>query len=132
MTMIIPSRTLQTGLVADAIGSGALALLHLVAPGAVAGKVGASVALIAGTGLFMGAYAATLAWLATRPVLPRRAVQVIVWGNSAWVLGCLLLVALLPALNPWAIAHLALMAITVSGFVVLQARGLAQSGSALD
>ena len=130
MTMIIPAQTLKTGLVADAIGSGALALLHLAATGAVAAKVGASTVLIAGSGLFMLAYAATVAWLATRHVLPRWAVQVIVWGNSAWVLGCVLIAALLPGLNTWAITHLVLMAIAVAGFVMLQARGLAQSGFA--
>lgn len=127
MTRITASRTLWTGLVVDAVGSGALGALHVAATSTVAAKVGAPGALVLGSGLFMLAYAAALAWMATRPTLPRWSVRIIVRGNSAWALGCVLLALLLPDLNAWAIAHLAFQAIAVTGFVALQGVGLARS-----
>jgi hypothetical protein len=65
--------------------------------------------------------------MATGPTLPRWSVQIIVWGNSARVLGRVLLSLWLPNLNAWAIAHLAFQAIAVWGVAVLQAVGLARS-----
>ena len=130
MSRIIPSRILSIGIVVDSAGSGTLGLLHVAATTLVAAKVGATATLVQGSGLFMLAYATALAWMATRPTLPRWSVHVIVWGNSAWVLGCVLLALWLPDLGTWAIAHLAFQAIAVTGFVVLQAVGLARSTTA--
>jgi hypothetical protein len=84
-------------------------------------------ALILGSGLFMLAYAATLVVLARSASLPRGLVRFIVIGNSVYVAGCLLLAVLVPGLNGYAVGHLVLQALAVTLFVVLQARGLAQS-----
>lgn len=127
MTRIVPSAMLSIGLVVDSLGSGALGLVHIVATGAIAQKTGASPALISGSGLFMLAYATLLAWMASRHALPRWSVQIIVWGNSGWILGCATLALLLPDLNAWATTHLVFQATAVSGFVLLQAIGLMRS-----
>jgi hypothetical protein len=127
MTRIVPSAMLRIGLAVDLFGSGALGLAHVAATGAIAQKTGASPALISGSGLFMLVYAALLAWMASRQALPRRSVQIILWGNSGWILGCAMLALLLPGLSPWASTHLVLQATTVSGFVLLQAIGLTRS-----
>lgn len=130
MHRITPAPLLRSGLVADAIGSGGLGLLHLAGTDVVAAKVGAPTALILGSGLFMLAYATVIAWMSTRETLPRWTVQVVVWGNSAWVLGCILLALALPDPKAWALAHLAFQASAVSGFVALQGLGFARSATA--
>lgn len=124
---IAPARLLRAGLAIDAAGSGAIGLAHVAVTGALAQLLAVPSALILGSGLFMLAYAATLVVLARSATLPRGLVRVIVVGNSAYVAGCLLLAVLVPNLNAYAVAHLVLQALAVTLFVVLQARGLAQS-----
>jgi hypothetical protein len=124
---IAPSRLLRAGLAIDAGGSGAIGLAHVVATGALAQLLAVPSALILGSGLFMLAYAATLVVLARSASLPRGLVRFIVIGNSVYVAGCLLLAVLVPGLNGYAVGHLVLQALAVTLFVVLQARGLAQS-----
>lgn len=124
---IAPARLLRAGLAIDAAGSGAIGLAHVAVTGALAQLLAVPSALILGSGLFMLSYAATLVVLARSATLPRGLVRVIVVGNSAYVAGCLLLAVLVPNLNAYAVAHLVLQALAVTLFVVLQARGLAQS-----
>lgn len=124
---IAPAPLLRVGLAIDAAGSGAVGLAHVAVTGALAQLMAVPTALILGSGLFMLTYAATLVVLARSTTLPRGLVRFIVVGNSAYVAGCLLLALLVPNLNVYAVAHLVLQALAVTGLVVLQARGLAQS-----
>ncbi|MCA3220158.1 MAG: hypothetical protein ING59_16745 [Burkholderiales bacterium] len=124
---IAPAPLLRVGLAIDAAGSGAVGLAHVAVTGALAQLMAVPTALILGSGLFMLTYAATLVVLARSTTLPRGLVRFIVVGNSAYVAGCLLLALLVPNLNVYSVAHLVLQALAVTGLVVLQARGLAQS-----
>lgn len=129
---IAPSRLLRAGLIIDAAGSGALGFAHVAATGTLAEFLAVPSALILGSGLFMLTYAATLlVVLARSAALPRGLVRFIVIGNSVYVASCLLLAVLVPGLNAYAVGHLVLQALAVTLFVVLQARGLAQSQPAV-
>ncbi|MEJ6024023.1 hypothetical protein [Ramlibacter sp. PS4R-6] len=81
--------------------------------------------LLMGTGVFLLAYAAVVAFIGTREVIPRGFVWLFVAGNFGWAAGCVALLAAAP-LNPtapgqaWVIAQ----AITVVILAELQWAGL--------
>lgn len=62
--------------------------------GLLAGPLGLSAQVLQPLGFFLIAYAAVLAWLATRPALPRAVVWTLVAFNVAWALESLALPAL--------------------------------------
>lgn len=133
MRTVHPSRLLTFALVVDAVGSGALALLQLGLPDAMARQSLLPAPLMLGTGAFMLAYAATLAWLARRETLPVAVVAVIAIGNLAWALACAAVAAsVVGGLDPSGAgrAYLALQGVAVTAFAVLQAMGLRQSTGA--
>ncbi len=131
MQHIVPSRLLRAGLAIDAAGSGAIGLAHVAVTGALARVLEVPAAVVLGSGVFMLAYAATLVLLYRSATLPRGVVRFIVLGNALYAIACVLLALLVPALNAFAIGHLALQAAAVALFALLQGRGLAQSRSAL-
>ncbi len=99
-------------LLTDAVFSATSGLFFLLAPGPLGQFLGASPAIIAGLTAMMLGYAALIAYQLTRPSLRRGFVLFTVIGNSGFVLGCLLLLAL-PAFSfsspaRWAIAAAAL------------------------
>lgn len=133
MRTVHPSRLLTFALVVDAIGSGASALLQLGLPDALARQLHLPAPLMLGTGAFMLAYAATLAWLARRERLPVAVITVIAVGNLAWALACAAVAAsAVGGLDPSGpgIAYLALQGAAVTAFAVLQAMGLRRSAVA--
>ncbi len=85
------------------------------------------------TGIFLVAYAALVAWIATRPVLPRRWVALIAIGNLGWAAAGLLLV-----FGPWlkpsglGVAWVLGQAATVVVLAWLQWLGLHQPASPRD
>jgi len=131
MQHVVPSRLLRAGLVIDAAGSGAIGLAHVVATHALTRVLDVPAGVVVGSGVFMLAYAATLIALARSATLPRAVVRFIVVGNGLYAAGCVLLAALVPALNGYAIGHLVLQAVAVTFFALLQGRGLAQSRAAV-
>jgi hypothetical protein len=130
--MIHPSMLLRRALLADAIFSGASALLLSLGAGALAPLLDLPQALLRETGLFLIAYTALVGWLGTRPSIPRALVAIVVAGNAAWTIAS---VALL--FSGWVTPNLlgeilvAAQAIVVGVFAELQYVGMRRSEVAL-
>lgn len=88
MNILIPSPLLRKALVADAVVSGASALLQVSLPGTLAGFTALPVALLSGTGIFLVAYTALLIAMARSATLHATLVWLVVIGNLLWALGC--------------------------------------------
>ena len=130
--MIQPSLLLRRAILADAIFSGASALLLTFGAGALAPLLNLPEALLRETGLFLVAYAALVGWLGTRQSMPKALVWTVIAGNAAWTVASIALLfsgAVTP--NLLGAAAVAMQAIAVGVFAELQYVGLRRSGVAL-
>jgi hypothetical protein len=130
--MINPSSFLRRAILADAIFSGASALLLTFGAGALAPLTSLPEALLRESGLFLVAYAALVGWLGTRQVMPKPLVWIVIAGNAAWTVASIALLfsgAVTP--NLLGAAAVAMQAIAVGVFAELQYVGLRRSGVAL-
>ena len=84
--MIHPSLFLRRAIQADAIFSGASALLLTFGAGALVPWLNLPENLLRETGLFLIAYAALVGWLGTRQSMPKPLVVIVISGNAAWTL----------------------------------------------
>ena len=89
--MIHPSVFLRRAILADAIFSGASAVLLTFGAGMLAPLLSLPEALLRETGLFLIAYAALVGWLGTRQSMPRPWVVIVIAGNAAWTLASIAL-----------------------------------------
>jgi hypothetical protein len=96
MSLFASPRFLPRLLTLDAASCAAMGLAQVAATEWLSAWLQLPQALLLETGLFLIAYAAALAWLVSRPVLPRKAVAVFALGNVAWAIGCIALMA-----GPW-------------------------------
>ncbi len=125
MTVLSSPRFLRNVLLADAttgLGSGVLQLLFT---GTMASMLGLPAALLTATGIFLLAFAAALAFLATRQPIPRAPVWIVVVGNMGWVVGCVVLLAsgVFPVTS-LGMAYLLVHAVTVFIMAELEWMGL--------
>jgi hypothetical protein len=130
--MINPSVFLRRAILADAIFSGASALVLTFGAGALAPMLNLPEALLRETGLFLIAYAALVGWLGTRQSMPKALVLIVIAGNAAWTIGSIALLfsgAVTPNLLGEAVV--AIQAIATGAFAELQYIGLRKSGGAL-
>jgi hypothetical protein len=130
--MIQPSLLLRRAILADAVFSGASALLLSFGGGALAPLLNLPETLLRETGLFLIAYAALVGWLGTRPSMPKPLVWIVIAGNAAWTVASIALLfsaAVTP--NLLGAAAVAMQAIAVGVFAELQYAGLRRSGVAL-
>jgi len=130
--MINPSLFLRRAVLADAIFSGASALLLAFGAGALAPMLNLPEALLREPGLFLIAYAALVGWLGTRQSMPKALVGIVIAGNAAWTIGSIALLfsgAVTPNLLGEAVV--AIQAIATGAFAELQYIGLRKSGGAL-
>jgi hypothetical protein len=130
--MINPSLFLRRAILADAVFSGASALLLTFGAGALAPWLGLPDALLRETGLFLIAYAALVGWLGTRQSMPKALVMIVIAGNAAWTIASIALLfsgAVTP--NLLGEAAIAIQAIAVGTFAELQYIGLRRSGGVL-
>jgi hypothetical protein len=130
--MINPSLFLRRAILADAIFSGASALLLSVGVTELGPLLGLPEALLRETGLFLIAYAALVGWLGTRPSMPKALVVIVITGNAAWTLASIVLLfsgAVTP--NRLGEAFVAAQAIAVGALAELQYIGLRRSGGVL-
>lgn len=127
MNRVQPTRLLRTALIIDAVASGATGLLQTAASGFVSTLLGLPAELLLGTGVFMLAYAATLAVMARSAPLPRSALRVVIYGNGGWALGCVALAAMYAPLTALGVGYLLLQAAAVAAFAAIQAIALARS-----
>ncbi|KPF98929.1 hypothetical protein IP86_10085 [Rhodopseudomonas sp. AAP120] len=130
--MIHPSLLLRRALQADALVSGAMALLLVTGASALAPLLALPQALLLETGLFLIAYAAFVGWLGSRGALQRSLVLLVIIGNALWTLASVaLLLSGAVAPNALGIAFVAIQAITVGVFAELQYVGLRRSEAAV-
>ena len=130
--MIQPSLLLRRAILADAVFSGASALLLSLCAGAMAPLLNLPESLLRETGLFLVAYAALVGWLGTRQSMPKPLVWIVIAGNAAWTAGSIALLfsgAVTPNLPGE--AAVAIQAIAVGVFAELQYLGLRRSHDAL-
>ena len=130
--MINPSLLLRRAVLADAVFSGASALLLSLGAGALAPFLNLPEALLRETGLFLIAYTALVGWLSTRQSMPKPLLWIVIAGNAAWALASIALLfsgAVTP--NLLGGAAVAMQAIAVGVFAELQYVGLRRSGVAL-
>ena len=89
--MMTPSLFLRRALAADAIFSGAGAVIFTLGAGELAPLFDLPEALLLETGLFLIVYAAFVGWLGTRQSFPRILAGIVVVGNAAWTLASIAL-----------------------------------------
>jgi hypothetical protein len=130
--MIHPSLFLRRAIQADAIFSGASALLLTFGAGALAPWLNLPEALLRETGLFLIAYAALVGWLGTRQSMSKLLVVIVISGNAAWTVASIaLLLSGTVTPNLLGEAFVAIQAIAVGALAELQYIGLRRSGDAL-
>ena len=130
--MIQPSVFLRRALLADAVVTGAVALLQIFGAGLLTPMLNLPHPLVLETGLFLIAYTALVGWLGTRQSMPKAMVAIVIAGNAAWALGSIALM-----FSGWVTPNLlgylfiALHAITTGAFAELQYIGLRKSTDAI-
>src|SRR6266516_4869672 len=130
--MIDPSTFLRRAIRADAIFSGASAVLLTLGAGTLAPLLNLPEALLLETGLFLIAYAALVGWLGTRPAMPKALVLIVIVGNAAWTLASIALL-FSGAVSPNLLGEIAVVAqaIATGVFAELQYIGMRKSGGAI-
>jgi hypothetical protein len=130
--MIHPSLFLRRAIIADAIFSGASAVLLTLGGGELAPLLNLPETLLRETGLFLIAYAALVGWLSMRPTMPKPLVAIVIAGNAAWTIASIALL-FSGAVTPNLLGELfvALQAIIVGALAELQFIGLRRSGGAV-
>ncbi len=130
--MIHPSSLLRRALQADALVSGAMALLLVTAAGTLAPLLALPQPVLLETGLFLIAYAAFVGWLGSRTTLQRPLVLLVVIGNALWTLASVaLLLSSAVAPNGLGMAFVLIQAVAVGVFAELQYIGLRRSEAAV-
>jgi hypothetical protein len=127
--MIQPSLFLRRAFLADAIASGAMAVLLTLDAGPLASLLDLPETLLRETGLFLIAYTALVGWLATRQSMPKLLVIIVIAGNAAWTvvsIGLLFSDALTP--NLLGQVFIAAQALVPGVLAELQYIGLRRSG----
>ena len=127
--MMTPSLFLRRALAADAIFSGAGAVIFTLGAGELAPLFDLPEALLLEPGLFLIVYAAFVGWLGTRQSFPRILAGIVVVGNAAWTLASIALL-FSGAVTPNLLGEAAVVAqaIATGIFAELQFIGLRRSG----
>jgi hypothetical protein len=130
--MIHPSLFLRRAILADAIFSGASAVLLTLGASELASWLSLPEALLRETGMFLIAYAALVGWLGTRQAMPKPLVVIVIAGNAAWTLASIALL-LSGAVTPNLLgdAFVVAQATAVGALAELQYVGLRRSGGTL-
>lgn len=128
MQTIQPNGFLRGVLLADAVVSGAVALLQLALTGLLVELFYLPSSLLMGTGAFLMAYVVLLIVLARSVRVWPALIWIVVVGNVAWALGCVgLMVGAKLNPSPLGVAFLAVQAVAVLLFAGLEYKGLGES-----
>lgn len=120
----IRSTLLRTVIALDAAACGAMGAAFAFDAGWLAGPLGLSPGLMQPVGLFLLPYAGLLAWLATRPALPRAVAWALVAFNGLWAAESLALVVLGWA-QPTSLGLAVVVAQAVAALIVAELQFLA-------
>lgn len=131
MNTIFPSRLLKLALIADALVSGAVAALQLVAAGWLSERLNLPKALLIETGVFLVGYTILLVLLARSTTVWSLIIGVVVIGNVGWAVGCIgLLAGGIVSPNALGVAFVIVHALAVLVFAAMEYSGLRASQSA--
>ena len=115
---------------ADAASCVATGALQVTCTGPLARLTGLPASLLMGNGVFLLAYAAAAAFIASRGTPPRTLIGLVVVGNFSWALACIaLMVSGMFALRALGVAWLLAQVICVVVLAELQWIGLRRSRS---
>ena len=130
--MINPSLFLRRAIQADAVFSGASAVLLTLGASELAPLLNLPEALLSETGLFLIAYTALVGWLGTRQAMPKTLVVIVIAGNAAWAVASIaLLFSGTVTPNLLGEAFVVIQAIVVGALGELQYVGWRRSSDAL-
>ncbi len=130
--MIHPSLFLRRALLADAVVSGAMALLLTFGAGILTSLLNLPEALLLESGLFLIAYAAFVGLLGSRAAMPKALVLLVIVGNALWTLASVaLLMSGAVSPNLLGMAFVVMQAVAVGMFAELQFIGLRKSATAM-
>jgi hypothetical protein len=130
--MINPSLFLRRAIQADAVFSGASAVLLTLGAGVLAPLLNLPEALLSEAGLFLIAYTALVGWLGTRQAMPKALVVIVIAGNAAWAVASIaLLFSGTVTPNLLGEAFVVIQAIVVGALGELQYVGWRRSSDAL-
>jgi hypothetical protein len=125
---IQPNGFLRGALLADAVVSGAVALLQLALTGLLVELLHLPSSILMGTGAFLVAYVVLLIVLARSARVWPALIWIVVLGNVAWALGCVgLMFGTEVNPSPLGVAFLGVQAVTVLIFAGLEYKGLGES-----
>lgn len=126
--ILTPHPVLRFALLLDAVASGVICALLVVAADPLSHLFGLPQALLFWLGLGFLPYIGFLGLLARRPTLGRGVVRLVIVLNGVWVVDSVaLLLSGWVAPTPWGTAFVLAQALAVAGFGALQAYGLRQS-----
>jgi len=114
---------LRLALKLDAVVTGANGAAYLALAGPLEDLLGVDAALLRGVGAFLLAFAAFVAYVATRPDVPRAGVTAVIEANVLWVIASLAFaVAGVSSPETAGTVWTVMQAAVVAGFAGLQAR----------
>ncbi len=131
--MINPSLFLHRTLQADAIFSGASALMLVLGAGLLASLTNLPEAFLRNTGLVLVVYAAMVGFLGTRSMMPKAAVWAVIAVNAIWAVDSFILLA-----SGWVSPNLlgqaliVMQAVAVGVFAELQFVGLRKTTNTVE
>jgi len=131
--MINPSLFLRRAVQGDAIITGAMAILLVVAAGLLGPLLNLPVSFLREVGIFLVAYAALVGFLGTREMMPRLAVWLVIGANAIWAIDSIALL-FTGWVQPNLLGHafVAAQAVSVAAIAELQYIGLKRSGTAVE
>jgi hypothetical protein len=128
MSRFASPRFLPRVMAVDAASCAATGALQLAFTDAMARLTGLPAPLLLGTGIFLLAYAAAAAWMASRDEPPRRLIGLVIIGNFAWAAACVALLAVMgTSIGALGWAWVLAQALTVVVLAELQWMGLRRS-----
>jgi hypothetical protein len=123
-----PNKFLQGALLADAVVSGAVALLQLALTGPLVDLLHLPSSLLLGTGTFLVAYGALLVVVARSARVWTPLMWIVVVGNMAWALACIgLILGATAKPSSLGVAFVGVQAVAVLIFASLEYKGLVES-----
>ncbi|MET3182355.1 UNVERIFIED_ORG: hypothetical protein ABIC43_005531 [Variovorax guangxiensis] len=128
MSVFASPRFLPNVMWADAASCAATGALQVAFTDALARLTGLPAPLLMGTGVFLLAYAAMAAFMASRPTPPRTLIGLVVVGNFGWAVACIsLLVSGIFPVTAVGVAWVLAQAVCVIVLAELQWTGLRRS-----
>lgn len=122
MPKIVNHRVLKSILWLDAATGVAVAALQFTLPQQLSVWLGLDVSLLVGSAAVLLGYVALLLVVAGSSLIRSQSLQVLIWGNVGWGLGCIGLAVVLIGVTGLGIAYLMVQTVTVFAFAALQWR----------